>query len=134
MRLLCSLLIALLFFCSCRKKIETISSADSSVFGQWRYVSSSGGIAGNGDPNLSFENSIEFKDYGKCLKYKGDKKTDKMPYEFREGKCIHGNIHASNVITILDGSNISYSFLVVGDTLLLDAEVADGFSYKYVKK
>lgn len=128
------LLIALLFFCGCRKKIETISSADSSVFGQWQYVSSSGGFSGSGDPSLSSENWIEFKDHGKYFKYKGDKKTDKIPYEFREGKCIHGNSHTSNVIIILDGANVSYSFLVVGDTLFLDAEVTDGLSYRYIKK
>jgi hypothetical protein len=35
---------------------------------------------------------------------------------------------------VFDGSNVSYSFLVKGDSLFLDAEVSDGFSYVYVKK
>jgi hypothetical protein len=128
------ILLGILVFCGCRKKIETISPADSSVFGQWRYVSSSGGLSGKGDPDLSSDNSVEFRDYGKYFKYKGEKKIEKSPFEFREGKCIHGNIHTSDVITVFDGSNVSYSFLVKGDSLFLDAEVSDGFSYVYVKK
>lgn len=124
----------LIVFCACRKKIETISSADSAVFGQWRYVSSSGGIAGGGDPGLTSDTWIEFTDYGKYFEFRGDKKIEKAPYEFRDGKCIHGNTHISNVITILNGPNISYSFRVASDTLFLDAEVTDGFSYIYIKK
>src|ERR1043165_4006857 len=117
------ILMGIMIICGCHKKTETISSADNNVFGQWRYVSSSGGVSGKGDTDLSADNSIEFKDCGKYFKYKGDKKIEKSPYEFREGKCIHGNIHTSDVITVLNGSNVSYSFLVKSDSLFLYAEV-----------
>jgi hypothetical protein len=119
------------------KKVDMVNPSDKELFGEWRYVSSSGGYGGSGHTGMDNNDCIEFKQNGKYLRSENGKKTGDGCFKFDTYKCIHGSVHDNyGTIAYMQKKVISYyaSFKVSNDTLYLDAEAHDGISYVYVRK
>ncbi|MCE3226208.1 MAG: hypothetical protein K0S32_759 [Bacteroidetes bacterium] len=127
--LLFSVIITFFFeFSGCKKKTQVASSPD--FFSEWKYVSSSGGLTGSGDPKVSNEQSIEFKDNGRYYFYNKDKRVGSGKFKLETSSDAAGN----TVDKIFYENESPQTYSISGQTLYLNAVSADGFSYVLEKK
>jgi hypothetical protein len=125
-KILVALIIAIALLTSCRK-IDTPNPEAKVIFGEWKYASGSGGWSG-GQSDASFTDGtwVEYKASGKYKVYNGSDKrthTEKFEFETREGKT-----------TITYKNKIRQRFRVSGDTLFLNDDAYDAYSYIFVRK
>lgn len=123
------LLTSIFIFSSSCKKIDTPDEASKAVFGEWQFRSDSGGWAGSGGSSLTEENWIDISEKGIFKMYKGSKKIEKSHFTLE----THTGFYNYKLV-FKERSPRSMTYKVDADTLWLSEEVADGYSYKYVRK
>lgn len=129
--ILLSLLAVLLFGCG---KINTPNAEAEKLFGKWRFVSSSGGFAGTGNTSYSSNDVYEYKENGTFSHYEGNQLIDQSSFSLQLGPSITSQtdqllIHYGGV-----SQQMTQSFQIHHDTLMLSDEVFDGFQYVFVKQ
>lgn len=129
--ILLSLLAVLLFGCG---KINTPNAEAEKLFGKWRFVSSSGGFAGTGNTSYSSNDVYEYKENGTFCHFEGNQLIDQSSFSLQLGPSITSQtdqllIHYGGVL-----QQMTQSFQIHHDTLMLSDEVFDGFQYVFVKQ
>ncbi|MDI1353483.1 MAG: hypothetical protein PSX36_01105 [bacterium] len=102
------------------------------LFAHWNFLSGSGGITGKG-PGWTKENQIhiQFKKNGSYYFFENGKpKTCDKFLLIEKNSLLTGQ--KVNMIDYRNGSD--QSFRISGDTLFLQDEMQDGFSYIFLKK
>jgi hypothetical protein len=130
--IICSLIA--LFIVSCGK-INTPNTESEKIFGTWRFVNSSGGFSGGGDVTYDATDTYEYKENGTFSHYKGSQLLDQSSFSLQLGPSITSQtdqllVHYGNGMS----QQLSQSFNIHHDTLLLSDEVFDGFQYVFVKQ
>lgn len=123
-------LILTLMFNSC-KKVAIPDASVKVVFGQWKYINSSGGWSGGQCWPTDKSIWIEFKENGHYKKHENGKLVHSEKFTFKRVDGING----SKTYVIQFDKNRTQSFNVSGDTLFLsDYGWADGCGCAFVKK
>ena len=130
--ILLSILAFLLFGCG---KINTPNAEAEKIFGTWRFVHSSGGFSGAGNSSYDATDTYEYEDNGTFSHYKGSQLLDQSSFSLQLGPSITSQtdqllVHYGNGMS----QQLSQSFNIHHDTLLLSDEVFDGFQYVFVKQ
>lgn len=137
------LLAVCLLFSSCRKDISLPDPSLSKLFGNWEWVQTSGGFAGEIiTPQSGGDTwSVEFNSNGIFKHYKNGKKVDKQKYTLSAGTSMLTNATAWFInyenASILDktGPHLPQTFRFGGqDSLFISDEAFDGYNYVYVRK
>ncbi len=134
-------IIILIGLISCRKDIIVPDKNLENLFGTWSLVSSSGGPNGETTTPTTENKTIEveYKENGIYKKFINNKKVNKMTFKFEKNKSIYSS-EEEYLITYSTGKFskkgvVSHSFYFIGtDTLILQDECYDGYSYTYVRK
>jgi hypothetical protein len=130
-------------FSACRKDISLPDESLSKLFGNWEWVQTSGGFAGEThSPQPGGDTwSIEFISNGIFKHYKNGKKVDKQKYTIYMGTSILTNTNAWFIsydnACIMDktGPHLPQTFRFGGeDSLFISDEAFDGYNYIYVRK
>lgn len=130
-QLITACIIVIVTLISC-KKIEIEDPREREIFGEWNYLSSSGGFSG-GQSSGQFENGswIIYKDHGKYIVHKSNGKTDREKFDFEKKH----NRHSGKDESIINYKyKISQAFKRSGDTLFLYDQASDAFSYIFIKR
>ena len=130
-QLITSCIIVIVTLISC-KKIEIEDPRERDIFGEWNYLSSSGGFSG-GQSSGQFEDGswIEYKDHGKYIVHKSKGKTDREKFDFETKRSIRSGKDESIIVY---KNKIAQSFKTSGDTLFLYDQAFDAFSYIFIKR
>ena len=128
--------IFLAFAISCSQKINP-SGAPSEIYGNWQWVSSSGGYAPKTitPATEGYQKSISFTSTGNYSEQQSNGQSKNATFTITRGKSIYNKDSAR--IILFDGLGDRHqkqSFEVRGDTLLLRDECFDCFSHTYIKK
>jgi hypothetical protein len=130
--ILLSLLAVFVFGCG---KINTPNAESEKIFGTWRFVYSSGGFSGAGNASYDATDTYEYKENGTFSHYKGSQLLDQSSFSLQLGPSITSQ---TDQLLVHYGSGmsqqLSQSFNIHHDTLLLSDEVFDGFQYVFVKQ
>lgn len=120
---ICFLLVAL--FC-----VAAIPKPEKRIIGTWSYLSGSGGFTGKG-PGWTREQQIEFvfKKNGKFFSRANKKIIASDRYTVQSNSKTQ-----DQVVTLQFQKQITMAAFVRADTLFLTEQVADGFSYIFLKK
>ncbi len=108
-------------------------TVENDLIGSWKWVESTGGIAGvtirpkNGETRI-----ISFDAKGNFEIVENDQRVVSSHFQIHEGKSILSEEKVP-LISFEDESQLEKSFVIVGDTLYLSDEVYDGFTSKYVR-
>lgn len=124
------ILIAICCF-SC-KKFNAPNEDAKKLFGEWNYISSTGGIANDGAINLTEDHSMEFTSKGLYRLKKDGKELQKSKYRFEVGKDVDGT-EKTAIYYQINTSKIQ-TFTISNDTLYLEDKLMDGYSYVLVRK
>lgn len=114
------------------KKIPVPDPNAKVIFGEWKYVNSSGGFTG-GQTAGGFDSDtwIEFKETGKYQVHNNWRRIYSEKFKFQTKRSIYtGNDEP----TIVYDKKTSQTFRVSGDTLFLFDQAYDAFGYTFVKK
>ena len=134
MKKLITLSIIAMLFISCGK-IYTPNSESENIFGTWRFVNSSGGFSGAGNASYDATDTYEYKENGTFSHYKGSQLLDQSSFSLQLGPSITSQ---TDQLLVHYGSGmsqqLSQSFNIHHDTLLLSDEVFDGFEDVFVKQ
>ena len=119
---------------TCKKAMQVSDPEQKKIFGKWQWVESSGGFAGKitTPSKAGYTERIEFSNDGVYQKFKNDSLIDKKPFSFSQKTSIQTGKPA-RVLFLNEGSipmTVSFSGQ---DTLMLNEQVHDGFSYTYVR-
>jgi hypothetical protein len=130
--ILLSLLAVFVFGCG---KINTPNTESEKIFGTWRFVNSSGGFSGAGNASYDATDTYEYKENGTFSHYKGSQLLHQSSFSLQLGPSITSQtdqllVHYGNGMS----QQLSQSFNIHHDTLLLSDEVFDGFQYVFVKQ
>lgn len=119
----------LLLLTSCGK-IKTPNQEARKIFGKWRFLSSSGGFGGSGNPSYDSNDTYEYKENGKFFHYKGDSLVVKQDFRVHLGLS---DISQKSELMVKYGGLLSQlqkqSYSVQNDQLFLSDECYDGFQY-----
>jgi hypothetical protein len=137
---LVSIIISLISATSCRKSVlENPTTNHSSIHGNWQWVQSSGGIAGQTTTPFTEgrEATLQFNQNGTCFFVTGNK-SDQFEYSLSDGQTIYSEKQA-HLITYkaIDNktTHVIQSYQFRGnDTLFLNDECHDCFGHIYVRK
>jgi len=113
-------------------KLKVPNEDAKKIFGSWQFLSSSGGLSGQGAQGLSQENWISFSEKGQYTLNKNDKQLEKSKFRYETRNSIFGGERTMIIYHV--ASFGTQSFTVSGDTLRLYDEVYDGFDYVFIKK
>ena len=125
------LFIFLTSFFSCQR-ISVPEPSLNVLFGEWKFQSASGGFTGDG-PGWSQSRGIRinFKKSGTVIRSEAGRVVQTENFKFVQKTSIFSD----DISYQLDyPQSIDQSFSIKGDTLLLQDEVHDGFSYTYTRK
>lgn len=126
-----TILIASTFLTNC-KKISVPDPNAKVIFGEWKYVSSSGGFSG-GQTSGEFgkDSWIEFKETGKYQVHNNWRRIHCEKFKFETKRSIYtGNDEP----TITYDKKTAQTYKVSGDTLFLFDQAYDAFGYTFIKK
>ena len=123
----------ILLFSSC-KKIDTPNEQSKLLFGEWKYVSSSGGFDGNqADENFDYSSTVEFTERGKFRLNFANNSLMKGRYKIQ----LKDNPLSGTTETIIVYSRRQYNqfFQISNDTLYLldDGDELNTYNYIFVK-
>ena len=113
------------------KKISTPNDASKELFGKWQYVSSSGGINGDGNQSLSSDFWIEYTEKGVYKTHVGSERTSKTDFTIEMKESIYSTELQTGIVY---ENNDYVTFEIVNDILTIWDQKYDGYSYQYVKK
>ena len=128
-----TLLLAATLF-SCEKYIDQTNPGLRNVFGEWDWIMSTGGIAGDTISASEVENSVwlSYDEEGNYIKFVNDKGAEYLKYYF---------VNKGSILSSITLGQIEYSNGVLQsvkmphhDTLLLIDELNDGYAHYYVRK
>ena len=112
------------------KKIATPDENSKLIFGEWRYISNSGGFSGGGGSTKFNSNSwISFNEKGIYKAFDGTKKVEKHRFKIETSDDFLKYRINFNGINSLD-----YAYAINGDSLYLNEAVNDGFSFLFIRK
>jgi hypothetical protein len=120
-----------LFTLICCKSVKNNSS--DPLTGSWQYVTSSGGFTGKmvvWEPNSNIV--IEFTKNSKYKRSENGKITLEGDFALKQSKSMISG-EEENLIDY-GSNNPVQSYKISNDTLYLRDEIADGFSYVFVRK
>ena len=125
----------ILLLTSCGK-IKTPNQEAKKIFGKWRFLSSSGGFGGGGNPSYDSNDTYEYKENGSFFHRKDGQLINQMNFSLQLGESIYSQ---DEQLLINYGGGmftqyLSHSYQVNNDTLILNEEVYDGFQYIFVKQ
>lgn len=124
---LCCLM--LVFFILSGSKPKT--KIDAAIVGQWKYLSSSGGITGRGAGwDEKSKIIFEFKKKGTFKKIENKKTTLIDTYSTESGLTAES---AEKNLKIIFKNQMHMTASFNNDTLFLQEDVADGFSYVFIR-
>jgi hypothetical protein len=132
-----------LFLTSCRKDITVPNSEMNKLFGNWQWIETSGGFAGQVKTPATegYSQSVEFKSDGIYKLYHDGKQKDKKTFTLSQGSSIHDTVTAVLITYKNTGCGnktedvIKQSVKFGGqDTLFLLDECADCYSFVFVRK
>lgn len=126
-----SLLAVLLFGCG---KINTPNAESEKIFGTWRFVYSSGGFSGAGNSSYDATDTYEYKENGTFSHFKGSQLLDQSSFSLQLGPSITSQTDQLLVHYGGAAQQLTQSFQIHHDTLMLSDEVFDGFQYVFVKQ
>jgi hypothetical protein len=116
---------------SCAQQLSSKEPVKA-IVGKWRFVSSSGGFSGKGvDWKASDKILAEYKKNGNYKLTSSGKLKKQDHFSISKGRGIRSGeqtelLHFKN--------SIEQEFHIKGDTLFLDENVHDGFSYIFIRK
>lgn len=115
------------------KKIQVPNAEARKIFGEWNFITSSGGLFGKGDSQRYIHGDwVEFSEKGKLkIHYvDGAKKTIKFTIEMQKSIIDH-----QLRPTLLYGNNlIEEGYEISKDTLIMNQEAYDGFQYVFIRR
>ncbi|MEN9743392.1 MAG: hypothetical protein RLZZ65_1197 [Bacteroidota bacterium] len=121
----------ILLLTSCGK-IKTPNQEAKKIFGKWRFLSSSGGFGGGGNPSYDSNDTYEYKENGKFFHYKGSVLVVKEDFKIHLGIS---DLSQQSELMIKYGGLLTQlqrqSYTVQNDTLILSDECYDGFQYVF---
>jgi hypothetical protein len=129
------ILTAFIFLSStCKKAIQVPDQELKKIFGKWEWLETSGGFAGKitTPSKAGYSERIEFSNDGVYQKFRNDSLTDKKQFSFSQKTSIQTGKPAW-VLSLNEGSNSMAVSFSGQDTLMLNEQVYDGFSYSYVR-
>jgi hypothetical protein len=134
MKKLVTLIVIATLFIGCRK-IKTPNAESEKIFGTWRFVNSGGGFSGAGNSSYDAADTYEYKENGTFSHYKGGQLINQSSFSLQLGASIYSQ---TQQLMVHYGSGaaqqLSQSFHIHHDTLVLNDEVFDGFQYVFVKE
>ena len=104
------------------------------IFGKWQWIETSGGFAGKitTPTKAGYFERIEFSNEGIYQKFKNDSLIERKPFSFSQKTSIQTGKTAW-VLSLNEGSIPMAVSFSGQDTLMLNEQVYDGFSYTYVR-
>jgi hypothetical protein len=132
-----------LIFSSCHKDISLPDESLSKLFGSWEWVETSGGLAGQvvTPASTGYTQSVEFSSKGIYKIYRNGTLQDKLKFNLSQGNSIFHSGTANFIsyenpgLGNTDEDYIKESIRFGGeDTLFLNEECWDCYSYVYVRK
>lgn len=133
------LLLSLMIFSSCRKEIIVPEDSFRDLFGEWRWIESSGGLGGGGmtPASAGYNLTLEYTDDGVFRLFKDGKKELQFFYKFVEGDPIRSS-GADWMIQYKESRKgksigIHQSFTISGNELTLYDECFDCYVSRYIR-
>ena len=127
---------AALFAFSCKKEVVLAIVASTSLAGEWRWVSSTGGIAGTTitPTSAGYERKLVLTSYFKFSRYKSAVLEKSGTYEITKAKSIY-RTELVDFIKFSDGTSL-VTMSQPADELSLADNTYDGFNviYQRIKK
>lgn len=101
------------------------------LYGKWKYCSGSGGFTGKGPAWNAADNIyFEFKKNGKFKKTENKKNVENDSFKIEVLKSSEQKTDAFKLVFSMRPSMLA---VITGDTLYLNEDVADGFSYVFAR-
>lgn len=126
-----TLIATLYVFAGC-KKLAAPDEASKEIIGTWSYKSNDGGFSGTGgSTRFSSNSTIEFSDKGVYKEFDGTKKIEKYRFSIQMSS---NSVYLPYEVVFENAEILSYNYIINSDTLYLNENVADGFSYVFVRK
>lgn len=125
------LAIIIISFSSCRK-ITTPNEESKKIFGSWTYINNSGGFSGmGGSSRFKSDSWVQFTERGFFKTFIGSSKVNQKRFKIE----MKESIYDSNQRPALVYFNRTFeTYHIFNDTLFINDEAYDGYSYMFIKK